>query len=97
MPMQMERATMEATRSSSRCASVAKTTALTAEGIAETSITIARSMPVNSRRITAVRPRRSPPPIRTTTPSRAKGALRPRAAKLIESPSTKLARGVVVR
>ncbi len=87
---------MEATSSSSSRVSAAKTTELTADGIAATRTTTARSIPVNPSNHTAAKPNTSPPPIRTTTPSMANRAVRRTAEKLIDSPSTKLASGVVV-
>ena len=47
-PTQIERATIEVTRFSSNPVSVAKMTAVTADGMAETRMTIARSMPARS-------------------------------------------------
>ena len=97
MPRQIERVTMDATRSSSRWVSVAKMTAVTAEGIAATRMTTARAIPLRSKNQAAAHPINRPPTIRVVTPSNARGQVRFKAAKLMERPSTRLASGVVAK
>lgn len=97
MPTQIESATMEVTRSSSSPVSAAKITAVTAEGMAAISSTMVRSIPVRFSAKATPNPRSSPPPMRIETPSIAKASVWRVTAALIESPKTRLAKGVVVR